>query len=325
MTLCSAVPGCARHPVGDVPISGATEGQAAAIRAELDEMQQWAPLDEVRLSKIVVDSSLPSAIGGAYGSGRQRIRLADIDDHWFSRQILRHELCHALDDQLGLRARDEASLEDVWDQVQPRWVDLPEQPNSRSALREEGFALLCDLSAGPLQALAEGQALPGLATASEWVRSRVIDREPDPPPGRFWLEPGAWDPPGHVRQYGNEALSLLFEEESVVVDADGNPIDIEDIQQEPLPLELNVASFADLSHFEGGVMAVGAVENGPAVVFAQPRGAIGYQLFLRTDDGPWSWVGPLEELPHIRAHEGQLTVAWTDDDAFRAVAYGNEE
>lgn len=164
--LALAVAGCTPLvPLDEVPIVGGTDAQRALIEAELASFDALAGPGRAVVREIGFGSVAPDRL--AEYTWDRRIRLGlDVDDDELQ-YVLRHELCHALDDTE--RLSDDAAVLDRIGSVF-RLQGRMDQTAVR-AVREEAFALLCGDSAPILAAAAApcvGDPEP-LADAAAWV------------------------------------------------------------------------------------------------------------------------------------------------------------
>ena len=189
--------------LGHVPIQGGTEAQRERIAEELVAFELWAGAGRVRLSSIEVEEDLASMpdYRGAYDSLWQAVRVrADIPDAEL-RDVVRHELCHAIDFQERLLADPHPAFDAL---VAAAKAD-PDHPlggatddDDDRSWRTEAFAYACQ--DGPIGAAALEHACPGddpvYAEIGAFLSERVwtdATRTARVPP--FALDPvlGSWE------------------------------------------------------------------------------------------------------------------------------------
>ncbi len=100
-TGCSAPVG-----LGRVPITGGSDAQRTLIAQEVVAFELWAGAGRVRLTSIEIEEDLTEMpdYRGVYNTLPERVRIrADVPDGEL-REVVRHELCHAIDFQERLLA-----------------------------------------------------------------------------------------------------------------------------------------------------------------------------------------------------------------------------
>ncbi|MEN0067736.1 MAG: hypothetical protein AAGA48_36745 [Myxococcota bacterium] len=145
-----ALGGCHKAELDSVAIVGGSEEQRRAVRDEIEAFQRWAGKGRFSLRKVRFREL--DDFYGLYSGNRIDINVA-ITSESFVRLVMRHELCHALDDVEEISSQglfDAIVSGDQWD------------VRGRNAARREGFAQIYEL--GPDAA---------------WSLSRECSGEPD--------------------------------------------------------------------------------------------------------------------------------------------------
>lgn len=323
-------------PLPDTPITGGTREQVALAREELRAFDQNVGEGRVRVPVVRFEESVDR------GRIRVHSHLVTLDDDLPPedvRWILRHELCHALDDAedlVGESALFDDLAEGFFADDDPDAVDDAYPTDRRK--RGEALATFCSLGALPTHALRTGcrtepDVLPELA---DWLMDEVWRAFPE--------RDVAWDRDGaqgwqstqfpnslSVRATGSPEGGIRIrvwrlEEsdtpyETVVVGLhDGKPVDLfgMDVWVEPLAPEAPAGLADDLSSEsllgwpDGAGAALGRVDLwhlGPS----QPR------LFATDASGEWASADPGCPLAHqqLFTAEGAVWTAWVDGTTVR--------
>ncbi|MEQ1565256.1 MAG: hypothetical protein ABMA64_06430 [Myxococcota bacterium] len=179
--------GClARVSLSEVPISGGTDEQRAAIRAELARFDEWFGPGRVELAQVRMASGVPRGAAGAYHVNTAVIEIDAAAEPPLVAAVLGHELCHALDHQEGLLSDPDELWDRLGDELAAAWseqyVDGSPSGNARYR-RSEAFAIACQ--AGPVEAELVTAPCPGdppeLAEIGAWLMERVWHTELPPP------------------------------------------------------------------------------------------------------------------------------------------------
>lgn len=146
VALCLAIGGCgARSALDEVSVLGGSETQRALALAELQDFDQWVGPGRLGLHQVSFE---PMAEGllGRYRGLSNRILLSDdlLDDR--VREVLRHELCHALDDAEDLMTGDHP----MFDRLAGAMNGVRQHGSGPRELRSEALATACE--AGPMAA-----------------------------------------------------------------------------------------------------------------------------------------------------------------------------
>lgn len=132
---------CTCLPFAEMDVTGdAGAEDLALVRGTLDQFAAWTAVDGVCVPEIEADPDIPEPFGlpdayesgGVYRGEHQPIWV-DVDAGESAVDNTRHELCHALDMQLGLSTAHETLIPDVAD------PDL--YPGTQA--EKEDFAVLC--------------------------------------------------------------------------------------------------------------------------------------------------------------------------------------
>lgn len=176
----------------ETQITGASAEQRAEIEAALADMQAWTGLDGVcvREVRMVGAEELPDSRGIWRG---RNIELRETISGESLRFITRHELCHALDDHLGLS--EQAPELFTGDYIQSDNYD------TESLRRAEDFADACQHGPAVDSALAtllapECDLDLGLSEREQWLMDHAF----------VWPDTGAWQTPRVPMELGDGLL-----------------------------------------------------------------------------------------------------------------------
>jgi len=136
-------------PLPDTPIVGGTESQRTLVTDELLEFDTFVGSGRVRVSEIVF-TDLPAGDSGQYSRWTRRIELEGELEDLDVRSMLRHELCHALDDRERIYEEQHVHLDTLADGLLAESVT---HETGRRDRRAEVFAIFCALGALPMRAL----------------------------------------------------------------------------------------------------------------------------------------------------------------------------
>lgn len=185
--------GCrARLDLPDIPIVGGSPEAREAARLELDAFDGWIGPGRLQLARLIF-KDLNGEYDGHYYRALDQVVVRNGLDPRRVRDVVRHELCHALDDAEDLLDAPEAVFDQFGERVSEPEPGLFDPLQSARRRRSEALARTCEI--GPLGALTLSKPCPGEpalgAALAAWVFARVwTDFEPEPP----WPAPG----PAHV-------------------------------------------------------------------------------------------------------------------------------
>lgn len=141
------------YSLRDVPVLGGTDAQQQAVLAELAHIGASMEADDLQLAPIRIRNLRDDSWGRYRGRG-QRIELASRLSEDRLRITARHEVCHALDHDLGWPSGDRHAM----DQAAAWWRDRTHAGVSRDTtedVRHEAFALICEQGIHGAGALAD--------------------------------------------------------------------------------------------------------------------------------------------------------------------------
>lgn len=175
----------------DVPIAGGSEQARAAVRRELERFDRWVGAGRLRLAEVAfTDLEEPKA--GRYRGGPPRILLSD--DLYLGRlpEIMRHELCHALDYAEGLLDEPVPELDTYGERVDGVDRELSQRG------RGEALAQACET--GPF-----GPAALAVPCAGEPRLAREV---------AAWMEREVWrgfEPPSESSPSGDPLAAVSLD------------------------------------------------------------------------------------------------------------------
>jgi len=306
LLACTQEPG-ALHPLDATPIEGASAEDEAMIRAEVARIVESMQVDTLRFEAIEVKGRTSEDHLGGYDADRSRIELPGglVDGPTFQAALV-HQVCHAIDVQLGdLSADRSGDLVDVYrDLVHTHTVKDREDQHS------EGFAHMCSLGGGPLEALADPAERSSAATD---VASWMIDVAMKPVEGPervLWLADAPIDVDFPQFAVFEDGVLRVPDgnEDYRYVDMDGAEVDGPDPDASPETLPLSLAAF-DERPFPGQALTSARSASGAAVVFAKPSGGSRNHVFVRSRDGGWVWAAPITNPFMLSRVDGELAFA----------------
>lgn len=186
VVVAATLAGCRSPvPLAEVEIRGGTDAQVAEARAELEAFDAWIGPGRLEVARVDFNR-LREPISGKFTHGLWRIQIDDDLPPEEVRTIVRHELCHALDDAEAL-LEEPHPLFDPLSEAMYAYLEehLDGDVRRRRARRErsETLATLCEL--GPVATSAFLEPCPGDSPLGTDVIAWVMDEvwtayEPDP-------------------------------------------------------------------------------------------------------------------------------------------------
>lgn len=296
-----------QYSLAEVPIVGGTAKQVAAVEAELAHIMTSMDVEDLGLAAIRIRPLDMKSAWGTYTGASRRIDLAPRLNEAQLQVTVRHEVCHAMDHQLGLHAGRRGGMYRV-----AEWVDASMTTGSRARhadfVREEAFALVCEQGVHGARALLEPcQGLsPAVVDEIAWTLDQVaLGPEPDIP-AAVRVEELDVSRLGPWRAEVNDSNDLLLHgaEGALLVRPDGT------VETEPTDWSGNIAqpwddgaSF-DVEALTGKVLASRESASGRVAVIGTLLGAQHPALFVRDADGRWA---------HRACAKGTSTVMWDMD------------
>jgi len=290
-----------------VPIEGATPAEEEVLRAEAARIAAFLDVRSVMLTKVTVKDDLRGELWGQYDGSKLTIEL-DREYTAVLGPVFRHEVCHAIDDQYGRlsqqRGRD---LRSAFSVLSGNYELYP-TPASRS---REGFADLCGMGPGALEALAaEGSDARVPAGIADWVLGEALMRVPSAPQVDSLIsaeQVGGVDrtltmySDGVVGVETPSGETIYFSAAGEERSGPGEDAEPARVRQEP---NIGVAHFFDRAlYLEEAV-------GGRQVAITTPRGGQQPGVFVRDADGVWAWLGAVEGAPFIHEWQGEVFFAW---------------
>ena len=133
--------GCRFYGLDVVDVSGGTAAQRAEVEAGLEDFATWiGDPARVELSSVEIGTPPKGALG-AYRVSSRRVELSSTLTGARLREVLHHELCHALDAQEGRPSHDFPGL-DAMTYLAAQGPDAPARNDKE--IRQEVFARLCE-------------------------------------------------------------------------------------------------------------------------------------------------------------------------------------
>jgi hypothetical protein len=204
--------------LADVPIVGGTEEVRTAIREELVAFDEVTGFGRTRISKVRLKDMGDRT--GRYNYGTHTIILHENRDTDDIIGTLRHELCHALDQQEEL-SREHAELLDA--RAEPLFaseVIRDDACKARSCQRAEVFALYCEFGPSVAHTFREpcpgdpedGQALLQWMAEDVWtnVEPVILPTRSQPEWASFELDVNGEQPPRATATVGQDAFLLQW-------------------------------------------------------------------------------------------------------------------
>jgi hypothetical protein len=318
----------------DVPIEGGTAEQQAEARAELLDFDQWIGPGRVRIASLTFERVEGPHVA-TYKRPQRSVVVESSTPLHEVRQVVRHELCHALDFAEDL-VRDPSDLFDhLGGQVEARLqegVDLSDR-----GLRGEAFALVCEQAPLTMHLLAEpcSHEDPLASSAATWLVDRVWTSfrpplaaplgTPVPFTGGASVEGQSWTDVT-VRSTSDPALvyvTLFDGEWPVARHADRETGEVVDSNADPIFLLSADDLYVAEPPLSGFFLPLGSVE-GPTIGFLKfdIEGIDMVQdriLWRDSDTGDWAPIGsgcvpePGEELDVFIGGDRAWT-SWLEDN-----------
>jgi hypothetical protein len=171
-----------RFDLHHVPVEGGSTAQRAAVDDELRFFAEHAFADDVVLRQILIAEPHREGAAGQYRHRDDTILLHPILDADQLREVLRHELCHALDESLGRPSADLTGIEHGLQPFIEQGLVLDQVADDTPRARAEAFAKVCDAGPAGGQAIATpcGDEPPRWANGAADV-VQIVWRDPPTP------------------------------------------------------------------------------------------------------------------------------------------------
>jgi hypothetical protein len=319
-------------PLGEVPIVGGSRDQREAVRDALLAFDAAVGPGRVQLSEVVFDSEGAADAAGRYSTKRSRIALAP-DLGPLIPDVVRHELCHAIDHQEMLAPAIGGALDRLIPALAEEGAfaatgEFEGYPTPEDQ-RKETFADMCNR--GPEVAALLAEACPDdpyeVSPVFAWMSDQVWS-------GDTWFPPSAaalgaevsWQAVAPVDVLhvsagylgGSPFFNLWLGFASLVDPYTGEVVEYDpDLEVGEETNDLDVHAVVP---FDGGtVSSQEGWSDGPASALAEatlPHLGTYQRIVYRPAPGPWERVADLcpDEVMDLVALDERVWYVWADDD-----------
>lgn len=168
------------YELPEVPINGGTSEQRSAIRDELLDFDGWVGPGRLKIQQIKVQK-IDDGYRGRYLSGGIVLVNKALSETRDIRQLVRHELCHALDEAEELYKEPFPILDEVADQL--KQTDELDIEASDQFWRKEAFAQNCEIDpfVGYLLTKPCLREDPRISDIASWLQTYVWNSFTSPP------------------------------------------------------------------------------------------------------------------------------------------------